>query len=128
MDDAIWDVTVFTKNRERLMKGEVSERLLLSVVEQAQAQRLLNEEGAPHLRMLMDRSPEHERSAVSAATFLVNSAFRSSPLFWQAGPSSASAISPCSPSLLCSPFSRRFCSGGYLADQTTRHRTNECVA
>jgi transposase len=44
MDDAIWDVTVFTKNRERLLKGEVSERLLLAVVEQAHAKRLLSEE------------------------------------------------------------------------------------
>jgi transposase len=44
MDDAIWDVTVFTKNRERLLKGEVAERLLLAVVEQAHARRLLSEE------------------------------------------------------------------------------------
>src|SRR2546429_2192536 len=44
MDDAIWDVTVFTKNRERLIKGEVAERLLLAVVEQAHARRLLSEE------------------------------------------------------------------------------------
>jgi transposase len=44
MDDAIWDVTVFTKNRERLIAGEVSERLLLAVVEQAQARHLLSEE------------------------------------------------------------------------------------
>jgi transposase len=44
MDDPIWDVTVFTKNRERLIAGEVSERLLLAVVEQAHAKRLLSEE------------------------------------------------------------------------------------
>jgi transposase len=44
LDDPIWDVTVFTKNRERLIAGEVSERLLLAVVEQAHAQRLLSEE------------------------------------------------------------------------------------
>jgi transposase len=44
MDDTIWDVTVFTKNRERLLKGEVAERLLLAVVEQAHAHRLLSEE------------------------------------------------------------------------------------
>ncbi len=44
MDDAIWDVTVFTKNRERLMRGEVSERLLLGVLEQARAAELLSEE------------------------------------------------------------------------------------
>jgi len=44
MDDAIWDVTVFTKNRERLMRGEVSERLLMAVLEQARAAQLLSEE------------------------------------------------------------------------------------
>ncbi len=44
MDDAIWDVTVFTKNRERLLRGEVAERLLLAVVEQAHARQLLSEE------------------------------------------------------------------------------------
>jgi hypothetical protein len=37
-------VTVFTKNRERLLKGEVAERLLLAIVEQAHARRLLSEE------------------------------------------------------------------------------------
>jgi transposase len=44
MDDPTWDVTVFTKNRERLLRGEVAERLLLAVVEQAHAKRLLSEE------------------------------------------------------------------------------------
>jgi len=44
MDDAIWDVTVFTKNRERLLRGEVAERLLLAVVEQAHRKHLLSEE------------------------------------------------------------------------------------
>lgn len=44
MDDPVWDVTVFTKNRERLVRGEVAERLLLAVVEQAHAHRLLSEE------------------------------------------------------------------------------------
>ena len=44
MDDAIWDVTVFTKNRERLMRGEVSERLLLEVLRQAGEKQLLSEE------------------------------------------------------------------------------------
>jgi transposase len=44
MDDPIWDVTVFTKNRERLIAGEVAERLLLAVVEQAHQKQLLSEE------------------------------------------------------------------------------------
>jgi transposase len=43
-DDKIWDVTVYTKNRDRLIAGEVSERLLATVVEQAGAAKLLSEE------------------------------------------------------------------------------------
>src|ERR1700679_1804060 len=37
MDEAVWDVTVFTKNRERLMGGGIAEQLLLKVVEQARS-------------------------------------------------------------------------------------------
>jgi len=44
MDDPVWDVTVFTKNRERLIAGEASQQLLLAVVEQARAHQLLSEE------------------------------------------------------------------------------------
>jgi transposase len=44
MDDRVWDVTVFTKNRERLISGEVSQHLLAAVVEQAREQNLLSEE------------------------------------------------------------------------------------
>ena len=44
MDDAVWDATVFSKNRERLIEAEVSQQLLLAEVEQARAQPLLSEE------------------------------------------------------------------------------------
>ena len=44
MDDPVWDVTVFTKNRERLIAGDVSQQLLLAVVEQARSHQLLSEE------------------------------------------------------------------------------------
>jgi transposase len=44
IDDPVWDVTVFTKNRERLIEGEVAEQLLLAVVEQARSHQLLSEE------------------------------------------------------------------------------------
>lgn len=44
MDDPVWDATVFSKNRERLVAAEVSEQLLLSVVEEARTQGLLSEE------------------------------------------------------------------------------------
>jgi transposase len=44
MDDPVWDVTVFTKNRERLIAGEVSQRLLESVLLEAREHDLLSEE------------------------------------------------------------------------------------
>ena len=44
MDDAVWDVTVFTKNRERLIDGAVSQKLLQSVLVEARAHDLLSEE------------------------------------------------------------------------------------
>src|SRR5664280_454026 len=44
MDDAVWDVTVFTKNRERLIEGAVSQRLLESVLVEARENNLLSEE------------------------------------------------------------------------------------
>ena len=44
MDEAAWDATVFSKNRDRLLQGEVAQRLLVAVVEQARGQNLLSEE------------------------------------------------------------------------------------
>src|SRR5438552_7786167 len=42
IDDPVWDVTVFTKNRERLLVGEVAQGFFNAVVEQAGAQGLLS--------------------------------------------------------------------------------------
>jgi transposase len=44
MDDAVWDQTVFSKNRERLIAGDASQKLLLAVVEEAGGHGLLSEE------------------------------------------------------------------------------------
>jgi transposase len=44
MDDTVWDVTVFTKNRERLIKAEASQHLLAAVVAEAEQHQLLSEE------------------------------------------------------------------------------------
>jgi hypothetical protein len=44
MDDEVWDVTVFTKNRERLIQGEVSQRLLAAVRVEAGEKELLRAE------------------------------------------------------------------------------------
>jgi transposase len=42
IDDPVWDVTVFTKNRERLLVGEVAQGFFNAVVEQAAARGLLS--------------------------------------------------------------------------------------
>ena len=44
MDDPVWDVTVFTKNRERLIEGEASKRLLSAVLVEAKEHELLSAE------------------------------------------------------------------------------------
>src|SRR5258708_3910482 len=46
-DDPVWDVTVFTKNRERLMAGDVSQRLLEAVLRQAGGHELLCQQDFP---------------------------------------------------------------------------------
>jgi transposase len=44
IDDPVWDVTVFTKNRDRLVKGEVAEGFFAAVLAQAHRQGLLSDE------------------------------------------------------------------------------------
>jgi len=44
MDDEVWDVTVFSKNRERLILGEVSQQLLAAVLAEAREKQLLSAE------------------------------------------------------------------------------------
>lgn len=44
MDEAVWDVTVFTKNRERLLAGEVAEEFFQAVLRQAERSGLLSDE------------------------------------------------------------------------------------
>ncbi|CBK42538.1 Transposase, IS4 [Nitrospira defluvii] len=44
LDAPVWDVTVFTKNRDRLLEGEVATAFFKEVLAQAKAQRLLSDE------------------------------------------------------------------------------------
>lgn len=44
IDDPVWDVTVFTKNRDRLLEGEVAEGFFAAVLGQAHQRRLLSDE------------------------------------------------------------------------------------
>src|SRR5512146_443952 len=44
MDDRIWDVSVFTKNRDRLLQGDVAQAFFDAVLAQAQSRQLLSNE------------------------------------------------------------------------------------
>src|ERR1017187_6580190 len=44
MDDSVWDVTVFTKNRERLLEGNIAEAFFQAVLQQARERSLLSDE------------------------------------------------------------------------------------
>src|ERR1051326_8618793 len=44
MDDSVWDVTVFTKNRELLLDGDIAEGFFQAVLRQASERNLLSDE------------------------------------------------------------------------------------
>jgi transposase len=44
MDETVWVPTVFTKNRDRLLQGDVAQEFFAAVVEQAREKRLLSDE------------------------------------------------------------------------------------
>ena len=44
LDEPVWDVTVFTKNRDRLLDGDVAREYLCEVVRQAQEKKLTSDE------------------------------------------------------------------------------------
>ena len=44
LDDEVWDATVFTKNRDRLLEADVAKEFLAQVVEQARTKGLTSEE------------------------------------------------------------------------------------
>jgi transposase len=44
IDDRVWDVTVFTKNRDRLLRGDIAARFLQAVLGQPEVKALLSDE------------------------------------------------------------------------------------
>src|SRR5215467_3088372 len=44
LDEAVWDVTVFTKNRDRMLEGDVAREFLCEVVKQAREKNLTSDE------------------------------------------------------------------------------------
>src|ERR1017187_7766230 len=59
MDDAIWDVSVFTKNRERLLDGNIAEAFFQAVLRQARERSLLSDE-----HFTVDGTPERDAALV----------------------------------------------------------------
>lgn len=54
MDAGVWDATVFTKNRDRLLEGAVATKFLTAVVAQARGRNLLSDEHFPVDGTLID--------------------------------------------------------------------------
>ena len=44
MDDPVWDATTFTKNRDRLLEGDIARAFLAAVLDQIREKRLLSDE------------------------------------------------------------------------------------
>jgi transposase len=44
MDEAVWDATTFTKNRDRLLEGDIAQKFFTAVTAQARVQGLLSDE------------------------------------------------------------------------------------
>jgi transposase len=44
LDEAVWDATTFTKNRDRLLEAAVAKEFLAQVVEQARVAGLISDE------------------------------------------------------------------------------------
>src|ERR671925_347926 len=44
LDEPVWDATTFTKNRDRLLDGDVAREFLIEVVKQAQEKNLTSDE------------------------------------------------------------------------------------
>src|SRR5260370_25213877 len=44
MDDVVWDATTFSKNRDRLLTGEIAEEFFAAVLDVARAKELLSDE------------------------------------------------------------------------------------
>lgn len=60
MDDPIWDATVFTKNRDRLLQGDVAQAFFEAVKGQAAAQGLLSAEHFPVDGTLLEAWASHK--------------------------------------------------------------------
>ncbi len=58
MDDGVWDATVFSKNRDRLLEAEISARFLAGIVSHKRVKRLLSrgKSGALHISFAFNQN------------------------------------------------------------------------
>ncbi len=87
MDAPIWDVSVFTKNRERLVEGEIASKFMAAVLSQPRVRELLSSEhfsvdgtlieAWASMKSFCPRTAaanRRRRAAVASATFTMRSA------------------------------------------------------
>src|SRR6516164_8521725 len=60
LDDPVWDVTTFSKNRERLLQVEVADGFFTAVVDEARAHGLLSDEHLTLDRTLIEARAGHK--------------------------------------------------------------------
>ncbi len=60
MDDAVWTPTTFTKNRERLLAGDIARQFFAAVLAQARGRRLLSDEHFTVDGTLLDAWASHK--------------------------------------------------------------------
>ena len=53
VDAAVWDHSVFSKNRDRLLEGDIATRFLAAVLDQPRVKKLLMGAGALRLLLLL---------------------------------------------------------------------------
>jgi transposase len=68
MDDTVWDATVFTKNRQRLVAGDIADAFFAAVLKQARQRNLLSDEHFTVDGTLLEASPDRRVSAASMST------------------------------------------------------------
>ena len=71
-DDEVWDPTVFTKNRDRLLEADVAQEFLARVVEQARAKGLTSDEHFTRRRYAAGGLGEHEELSTQGRKAIVS--------------------------------------------------------
>ncbi len=105
MDDAVWDATVFRKNRERFLEAEVSARFLKGVIEHPKVRRLLSRD-----HFSVDGTLIEAWASMKSATSRASSAgsvTRREAVRWRSIIANAASRSTVPPALVMAPRTTR---------------------